>query len=118
MSEYLIYIVGFAALVVPMKIAANLLKTNRSGWLYCLLAVVLANVVNNAVSMFVPIVGFMYYGSILIAFLGMSAVVSITLGAKYHIGGAIVLLDIVIFAVIFYLVSIVFPGIVNVSINT
>ncbi len=118
MNEYLIYLIGFAVLVIPMKIAANILKVNRSGWLYCILAVILANVVNNAVSMFVPVAGYMYYGSIIIAFLGMSVVVSLSLGAKIHIGGAIVILDIAIFAVLAYLASIVLPEVVNVSVIT
>ena len=101
-----------------MKIAAQILKVNRPGWLFCFLAVILANVVNNAVNLFVPTSGYMYYSSILIAFLGMAIVVSLTLGAKFHAGAAVVLLDIAIFAALAYLASILFPGVVNVSIST
>ena len=78
----------------------------------------MANAVNNAVNMLVPTSGYMYYGSILIAFLGMAVVVSVTLGAKLHIGGAIVLIDIAIFAALAYLASIMLPGVVKVSIST
>jgi hypothetical protein len=118
LKEFLIYLIGFVILLVPMKIAAQLLKANRSGWLFSALAVILANVVNNAVNMFVPSVGYMYYGSILVAFLGMSLVVSLTLGTKFYKGSAIVLLDIFIFGVLAVLFSLLLPGVVNVSIST
>lgn len=118
MNELLIYLIGFAVLLVPMKIAAQLLKANRSGWLFCALAVILANVVNNAVNMFVPSVGYMYYGSILVAFLGMSLVVSLLLGTKFYKGGAIVLLDIFIFLALAVLFSYLLPRVVSVSIST
>ena len=105
MNEVGLFFLGYFVLSIPVKFAAGVMETQRSGWLICFGATILTGVLNNIVTEIIPKLDDLDIIGLIISFIIMSFVFAKILGTNIYKGMGIHALSIVITFLALWVIS-------------